>query len=122
MKFIGDTNSVPSGCALVRRMRFSTPKAETMFRPSDIQLLRTAPPEGEARPYIAADVMDRTNLGWTVKYVLRFDDGVAVEFGVSREADAARFGLDAGARVYVHVPAAAMMGFNAQDIDSTPLV
>jgi hypothetical protein len=40
MGFVGDTNSVPAGCMLVRRSGFqpSQGKARVMFRPSDIKL------------------------------------------------------------------------------------
>jgi ABC-type sulfate/molybdate transport systems ATPase subunit len=40
MGFVGDTNSVPAGCMLVRRSGFqpNLGKARVMFRPSDIRL------------------------------------------------------------------------------------
>lgn len=40
MNFVGDTNSVPAGCLLVRRSGFKNRlgRARVMFRPSDIQL------------------------------------------------------------------------------------
>jgi ABC-type sulfate/molybdate transport systems ATPase subunit len=40
MGFVGDTNSVPAGCMLVRRSGFhpTQGKARVMFRPSDIKL------------------------------------------------------------------------------------
>lgn len=40
MGFVGDTNSVPAGCMLVRRSGFNPRlgKARVMFRPSDIRL------------------------------------------------------------------------------------
>lgn len=122
MKFIGDTNVVPATSSLVRRMRFQTQKSSVMFRPTDLQLLKQPPDESDATPYVAADVMDRLNLGWTIKYVLRFDDDTEVEVGVSRDQDETRFNLDVGSRVYVHVSPEAMMGFNQEEIDSMPLV
>jgi hypothetical protein len=36
--------------------------------------------------------------------------------------DAVRYGLDAGQRVYIHVAASAMMGFNEEEVDSAPLL
>lgn len=122
MKFVGDTNAVPATCTLVRRMRFQTNKSNVMFRPTDLQLSKTLPEEDPSRPYVAADVLDRVNLGWTIKYSLRFDDDTEVEFGVSRDQDEARFALEVGSRVYVHVSPGAMMGFNQEDIESAPLV
>jgi sulfate transport system ATP-binding protein len=40
MNFVGDTNSVPASCLLVRRSGFKNRlgKSRVMFRPSDIQL------------------------------------------------------------------------------------
>jgi hypothetical protein len=40
MNFVGDTNSVPGNCLLVRRSGFKNDagRARVMFRPSDIQL------------------------------------------------------------------------------------
>lgn len=40
MNFVGDTNSVPASCLLVRRSGFRNglEKSRVMFRPSDIQL------------------------------------------------------------------------------------
>jgi len=40
MNFVGDTNSVPANCLLVRRSGFKNTQGRSriMFRPSDIQL------------------------------------------------------------------------------------
>ena len=60
---------------LLRKANFSTPKTWAMFRPSDMQLSSTA--GDKAAP---AQVTERHNLGWIIKYHLKFDDDV-VSFG-----------------------------------------
>lgn len=121
MKFVGDTNIVPSNCLLVRRMKFQTPKTQVMFRPTDIILTREYV-ESEEAPMSAAQVYERFNLGWIIKYTLRFDDGVDVEFTCTRDADEKQYNLDIGRRVYVHVRPQAMMGFEPEEIDSAPIL
>lgn len=39
-----------------------------------------------------------------------------------RDVDEKQYNLDVGARVYVHVAASAMMGFDEAEVDSTPLL
>jgi hypothetical protein len=45
-----------------------------MFRPQDMRLF-VAPPD-ESLLAVPANVAAKSNLGWTVKYTLRFDDDV----------------------------------------------
>jgi hypothetical protein len=75
---------------------------------------RTALPPSPHGQVTGATVSDRHNLGWTVRYTLRFDDDVEVEYSVSREQADGRLGLDVGQRVYVYVRPDAMMGFEPQ--------
>lgn len=207
-------------------MRFNTSKTSVMFRPHDIKLFKTVPPEsGEgALTTVGANVADKANLGWVVKYTLRFDDDVVrrgagcegkgvgtrvqrrrcfvgldllgaaspptkrivrsagrwgtggglhehrlrllltcvclglvrclplhptnilptygllfadtsalsivrthprsqeCELQLSRDQDEREYNLVVGSRVFVHVPHRTMMGFNASDVDSTPIV
>ncbi|PNW82098.1 hypothetical protein CHLRE_06g273750v5 [Chlamydomonas reinhardtii] len=124
MKFVGETNVVPATSLLAKRMRFNTSKTSVMFRPHDIKLFKTVPPEsGEgALTTVGANVADKANLGWVVKYTLRFDDDVECELQLSRDQDEREYNLVVGSRVFVHVPHRTMMGFNASDVDSTPIV
>jgi sulfate transport system ATP-binding protein len=69
-----------------------------------------------------ATVSERANLGWTVRYTLRFDDDVEVEYSVTREQADGRLGLDIGQRIYLYVKPEAMMGFEPEDIDSAPIL
>jgi hypothetical protein len=69
-----------------------------------------------------ATVAERHNLGWTVRYTLRFDDDVTVEYSVSREQADGALGLDVGQRVWVYVRPEAMMGFEPAEIDSAPIL
>lgn len=56
---------------LLRKINFTTSKAYAMFRPGDMQVTKTAEPN--AAPAV---VSEKHNLGWTIKYMLRFDDDV----------------------------------------------
>jgi hypothetical protein len=56
-------------------------KSKVMFRPSDIQLFKVpqAPQvsaDGAVLTLAPAVVSERHNLGWVIKYVLTFDDGI----------------------------------------------
>ncbi|PNH04887.1 Sulfate/thiosulfate import ATP-binding protein CysA, partial [Tetrabaena socialis] len=105
---------------LAKRMRFSTPKSLVMFRPHDIKLFKTPPPEDT--PMVPAMVADKANLGWIIKYTLRFDDDVECELQLSRDQDEREYNLVVGSRVFVYVNPKAMMGFNPAEVDSAPLV
>lgn len=60
----------------VRRMGFTTDKPMVMFRPSGALTVARRPPTEPGRPTTSpVTVADRINLGWRVKYRLRFDDG-----------------------------------------------
>jgi sulfate/thiosulfate transport system ATP-binding protein len=138
MNFVGDTNSVPAGCQLVRRSgHMPGSKARVMFRPGDMRV-RTVfsdapmPGGGSLTP---ATVAERASLGWAVRYVLRFDDDVEVEYETTLAAEAAADAagetvssgvlagrLDVGQRVYVHVPPGGMMAFDPAEVDSAPVV
>lgn len=62
-------------------MKYVTDKRFVMFRPHDIQLFRTPPPEDDARPVLAVQVAEKHNYGWIVKYTLRGDDDVVRRSG-----------------------------------------
>lgn len=49
-----------------------------MFRPSDIQLFSEYVEAVDGHAVTGATVAERANLGWTVRYTLRFDDDVEV--------------------------------------------
>ncbi|KAI8473163.1 MAG: P-loop containing nucleoside triphosphate hydrolase protein [Monoraphidium minutum] len=122
MKFVGDTNDVPAASLLVRRSRFLTSKSRVMFRPSDIQLFTEFVESVDGHLVTGATVSERANLGWTVRYSLRFDDDVEVEYSVTREQADGALGLDIGQRIYLYVKPEAMMGFEPEDIDSAPVL
>ena len=52
----------------------------------------------------------------------RFDDDVEVEFHSTRDVDERQYNLDIGQRVYIRVDPERMLGYNATDVDSAPLV
>jgi sulfate transport system ATP-binding protein len=123
MKFVGETNAVPSTCLLVRRSGYMTKKPQVLFRPSDIQLFTEYKESVDGGHSVTpATVTEKFNLGWVVKYVLRFDDDVAVELGVSRKEADGPLKLDVGQRIYLYVPPGNMMGFEPAEVDSAPLV
>ena len=102
--------------------RFVTPKSRVMFRPSDIQLFTEFVDAVDGHAVTGATVSDKTNLGWTVRYALKFDDDVEVDYSVTRDQAVGPLGLDVGQRIYLYVKPAAMMGFDPDDIDSAPLL
>ncbi|GFH33184.1 ABC transporter domain-containing protein, partial [Haematococcus lacustris] len=116
MKFVGETNQVPATAQLLRRVGFHTGKAWAMFRPSDMQISKTCSDKGAA-----AVVVERTNLGWTLKYLLRFDDDVEVEYSVARDQDERQYNFSIGQRIFVYVPPECIMGFEMHEIESAPL-
>lgn len=116
MNFVGDVNHVTATCQLVRKMGFQTSKPYVMCRPGDI----TVHKDFEVAPNaVPATVHDKANVGRVVRYYLRFDDGVEVDFAATRQQDELLYDLDVGQRVFVEVPPAAMMGFDYPDIDGT---
>lgn len=127
MKFVGETNSVPSTCQFVKRMRYQPTKSKVMFRPSDIQLFKTpqAPqvsPDGAVLTLAPAVVSERHNLGWVIKYVLTFDDGISVEIQASRQQDEKELSLEQGQRVFLHVNPKTMMSYEQHEIESAPIL
>jgi len=117
MKFVGDTNMVPASAQLLRKIGFSTQKAHAMFRPMDMTVSKVASDRGAP-----ATVIERSNLGWTIKYQLRFDDDVECEYLISRETDELHFNLYTGERVFVSIPPERVMGFEMHEIDSAPML
>lgn len=70
---------------LVKRMRFNTTKSLVMFRPHDITLHKAMPEGPEGLVAVPAMVADKANLGWVVKYTLRFDDDVVGHWSSGQE-------------------------------------
>lgn len=115
MNFVGDVLHLPSSCTFVRKMGMETNgRSHVMVRPSDLYVFKDF-----TRPRIAAaTVKDKANVGWAVRYWLRFDDDIEVEIGVSRQEDAVRYDLDIGQRVALSADPAKMMSFDFSDLDS----
>eukprot|EP00878_Enallax_costatus_P018150 GHUV01019097.1.p1 GENE.GHUV01019097.1~~GHUV01019097.1.p1 ORF type:complete len:124 (+),score=9.23 GHUV01019097.1:481-852(+) len=123
MNFIGDTNSVPSGCMLVRRSGFNPRnKSRVMFRPTDMQLYKEYQESVDGYLVTPATVTERLNLGWTVKYAITFDDDVEVEYAMTRQQAETDLKLDVGQRIYLVVKPTAMLAFNPEEVDSAPVV
>ncbi|PRW59185.1 sulfate ABC transporter ATP-binding isoform B [Chlorella sorokiniana] len=118
MNFVGDVNHLPASSQLVRKMSFHTDKPFVMCRPSDITV-HTNYESPEAAASAAASVHDKQNMGKVVRYYLRFDDGVDIDFTVPRRQDEEQFDLDVGQRVYVSVPPERMMGFDYSEVDGS---
>ena len=60
----------------VRRMGYSTLKPMVMFRPSGDLEVAKRPPQEKGRPTTSpVTVVDRIDVGYRIKYRLRFDDG-----------------------------------------------
>ena len=60
-------------------MKFVTDKSKVMFRPHDLNLELRPPAESDAIQSVPAEVRDRINLGWFIKYELLFEAGVVSE-------------------------------------------
>ncbi|KAF5836512.1 P-loop containing nucleoside triphosphate hydrolase protein [Dunaliella salina] len=116
MKFVGDTNIVPATSQLLRKANFTTHKPWAMFRPSNMQLSSTL-----CDASAPAQVSERHNLGWIIKYHLKFDDEVEIMYNVTRDQDEKQYNLHVGQRVYVRLPASALMGFELHEIESAPI-
>lgn len=117
MNFVGDTLHLPSGCLFVRKMGLHLGESGTshvMMRPGDLQVLKSF-----TEPYVCgATIADKANVGWAVRYWLRFDDGIEVEWGVDRKEDAEKYDLDIGQRIAVRAHPGKMMPFNYDELES----
>lgn len=58
----------------------------------------------------------------TRRYVLQFDDDIEVEWSVNREQADGPFALDVGQRIWLYVRPEAMMAFDQEEVESTPIV
>ena len=115
MNFVGDVLHLPSTCLFIRRMGFDAGgKSHVMVRPTDLTLSTDFTQPG----IVAATVGDKMNVGWAIKYWLKFDDGVEFEIGVGREEDAEKYDLDVGQRVAVRGDVGEMMAFDFSDLES----
>jgi sulfate transport system ATP-binding protein len=116
MNFVGDVVHLPSTSLFIRRMGFDNcdAKSHVMIRPGDISLLKDL-----NQPNIAAaTVADKLNVGWAIRYFIKFDDGAEVEVGIGREEDAEKYDLDIGQRVAVVADPKKMMAFNYDELES----
>lgn len=117
MNFVGDVNYLPSGCMFLRKLGYATDRPFAMVRPGDVTMYKSF---GE--PYgCAATVADKVNVGWIVRYYLKFDDGVDLELGVPRKHDELHYDLGIGTRVLVKADPQRIMGFDWPDIGGSPL-
>jgi sulfate/thiosulfate transport system ATP-binding protein len=116
MNFVGDVLHVPATSLFIRRMGFNNceGKSHVMIRPGDIALSKDFDQPGIA----AATVADKLNVGWAIRYFIKFDDGVEVEVGVGREEDVEKYDLDVGQRVAIKADPKKMMGFNYEELES----
>lgn len=118
MNFVSDVAHVPAGSQLVKRMEFECgAKSHVMLRPGDVEVFQEF-----SQPRICpAMVADKANVGWAVRYWLKYDDGVELEWGVSRAVDAESYDLDVGQRVYTRIDPERMMAFDYSDLDTSAL-
>jgi sulfate transport system ATP-binding protein len=116
MNFVGDVVHLPATSLFIRRMNFNNTesKSHVMVRPSDISLSKDLNQPGIA----AATVADKLNVGWAIRYFIKFDDGVEVEVGIGREEDAEKYDLDVGQRVAVTADPKRMMAFDFDQLDT----
>jgi sulfate transport system ATP-binding protein len=116
MNFVGDVVHLPATSLFIRRMNFNNVegKSHVMVRPGDISLLKDL----NQPDIIAATVADKLNVGWALRYFIKFDDGVEVEVGVGREEDIEHYDLDIGQRVAIKADPKKMMAFNFEDLEN----
>lgn len=123
MKFVGATNVVPATSLVVRRARFQARgKPHVMFRPSDMRVSAQYDTFLPEHAPTAVVVKERLDLGWVFKYTFVFDDDVEIYWEVSRDQEERDYNFSFGQRVYVHVPAYAMMAYEDDDVDSAPRI
>ena len=115
MNFVGDVVHLPSNCLFVRRMGFNAQgKSHVMIRPGDLRLLSDF-----TQPYITpAQVADKANVGWAIRYWLRFDDDVEVEICIDRKIAEEKFDFDVGKRVAVRADPKRMMAFDYDELEN----
>lgn len=115
MDFVGDTIQLPAGCLFLRKMGFDAQgKSHAMLRPTDLQVLNDF-----AQPYVCgATVADKIDVGWALRYWLRFDDDITVELAVARGESSSLKGIDVGQRVAVRADPRRMMPFEYEDLQS----
>ena len=113
MYFIGDIDSLPAKSLFIRRMKFKTEKSMVMLRPEDIRVSN----EQQSEYYCPATVADRYDMGFIVKYIIRFDDEETVSIFATREEAATTKSFPVLGRVFVSVDPEKMMGFNEEEIE-----
>jgi len=116
MNFVGDVVHLPATSLFIRRMNFNNVegKSHVMVRPGDISLLKDLNQPGIA----AATVADKLNVGWAIRYFVKFDDEIEVEVGVGREEDVEKYDLDIGQRVAIKADPEKMMAFNFEELEN----
>lgn len=112
MNFVGDVVHLPSTCVFVRKMGLDPQgKSHVMVRPKDLEVMKEF-----THPYICgAIVADKANVGFAVRYWIKFDDGIEVEWGVGRKEDAL-YDLSIGQRVFLRADPSKMMAFDYSEI------
>ena len=113
MNFIGDIDFLTTKSLFIRRMKFKTDKSMVMMRPEDIRVST----EQQSAYYCPATVADRYDMGFIIKYVLRFDDDEKVEIFATRKEAATTKSYPVLSRVFVSVDPEKMMGFNEDEIE-----
>lgn len=94
-----------------------TDKPLVLVRPGDIEMFRIGQePPGETR-LCPVTVVERVSLGWLVRYRLQCDDGVCINWAVSRDDDDKHVNLSLQDRVYIHIKPATLMATTREEID-----
>ncbi|GMH42036.1 hypothetical protein BSKO_09955 [Bryopsis sp. KO-2023] len=116
MNFVGEIATVPVKSQLIRKMKFPTDKPMVMFRPRRLQVFEEMQPGEDLAPVTVKDML---HLGFVIRYVLKFDDGVELELPCSREDynDGVK-NYDVDKRLYVRIDHEECMGYHPDEIAS----
>jgi len=113
MNFIGDVDTVSAKSLIARRLRFKTDKSMVMMRPKDVVVST----EMQSDYFCPATVADRYDMGYAIKYILRFDDDEEIEIFATREEAVTTKSFSVLNRVYVSVDPSKMMGYSPEEIE-----
>lgn len=116
MNFVGEILSVPAKSQLIRKMKLQNDKPMVMFRPKSLKVFEEVPPGENVAP---VTVKDMRHLGFIIRYVIQFDDGMELELPCSREDynDGIK-NYDVDQRLYVKVEHEECMGYHPDEIAS----
>eukprot|EP00898_Chlorokybus_atmophyticus_P005058 jgi/Chlat1/5553/Chrsp369S00845 len=112
MNFLGEVNSLPATCKAVRETGIRTQKPSVLLRPTDVVVYDRPPTDRNTTPAVISDVI---NVGWEVRYELKYDDGQRITMVMDR-AEYEEQPMAATDRVYVELDPACLMPYDRNEL------